>query len=91
MLKFKKIKYEDTYTFDEFRKIVQENFEVEEETEISLQEIFLIYQKAMFSKLLITEEDADKVLDFIDEYGYGIYSYLTIAYRLKWKYIDIIS
>ncbi len=91
MLKFKKIKFEDTYTFDEFRKIVQENFEVEEETEISLQEIFLIYQKAMFSKLLITEEDADKVLDFIDEYGYGIYSYLTVAYRLKWKYIDIIS
>lgn len=91
MLKFKKINIDSAYKFDDFKKIVNENSEIEVEDEVSIDEIFNIYQKAMFSKLLISEEDAEKVLDFIDEYGYGLYQYLTVANRLKWGFIDLIS
>ena len=90
MLKFKKTKFDETYTFDEFKKVVEENFDFKE-SEYNLDEVFEIYQKAMFSKLPVTKDDADKVLDFIDDYGYGVYSGLTVAYRLKWKFIDILS
>lgn len=90
MLKFKKIEFNSTYTFDEFRKVIEENFD-EQEAEDNLDEVFEIYQKAMFSKLPVTKNDADKVLDFIDDYGYNLYSGLTVASRLKWKFIDILS
>lgn len=90
MLKFKKTEYSATYTSDDFKKIIEENYEIEQ-SEFNLDEIFEIYQKAMFSKLPITNEEADKILDFIDDFGYEAYSGLTVAYRLKWKFIDILS
>ncbi|MBQ5591307.1 MAG: transglutaminase domain-containing protein [Clostridia bacterium] len=90
ILKFKKIKFEKTYTFDDFKQLILDNAENDDEIK-NIDEIFSIYEKAMFSKLLISEEDAAVVLDFIDDYGYGLHQYLIVAERLKWAFIDVIS
>lgn len=91
MLAFKKAQIGKLYSYDEFRAVVENNFITDNKDEFSLTEIFEIYEKTMFSKQPITETEAQKVLDFIDEFGYGLYKNLTVIYRLKWKYIDVLS
>lgn len=91
MLNFNKTDISKIYKFDDFKKIIEENFEENSENEFSVDKLLKNYEKAMFSKLLITEEDASEVLDFIDELGYSLYSQLKFISRLKWKFINVLS
>ncbi len=91
MLKFMGVDIEKTFTYDEFKQIAKTNFESLNEQEFNVDEIFEIYEKSMFSKLPITSENADLVLDFYDEFCFDCVSKLTVARRLKWMFIDVLS
>ncbi len=90
MLRFNKVELDIVYSYEDFEKIVKDNFVTDDEKDYSLEDIFAIYEKTMFSKIPISENQAQTVLDFIDEFGYGIYSNLTFAKRLKFKYINLL-
>ena len=67
------------------------NFYTFSETEIDIDEALKSYEKAMFSKLLIEESQANIVLDLLDEFSFDIQSRLTFFSKLKWMFIDVLS
>lgn len=84
MLKFLKILVEKEFEFERFKALLKENYS---SGEFSVDDAVKIYEKAMFSKIPILSEDADKVLDFLDDFGYGIYSEQTFKNKLLFKFI----
>lgn len=91
ILKFMGAEVEKTFSYEEFKQLAKSNFEDLNEEEFDVDKIFEIYEKAMFSKILITQEDADLSLDFYDEFTYSSVLKLTVAKRLKWMFIDVLS
>lgn len=91
MLKFLKADVEKTSNFDEFKELIENNFYTFSESEIDLDETMRIYEKAMFSKLLMNEDDSDKILDLYDEFSFDVQSRLTFFSKLKWMFIDVLS
>lgn len=91
MLKFVDSKAAQTASFEEFKELIINNFYDFSESDIDIDETMRIYEKALFSKLLMRESDSDKVLDLLDEFSYDVSSRLTFFSRLKWMFIDVLS
>lgn len=84
ILKFLKIPIEKEFEFKSFENLLEENYQ---NGEFSVKESVKIYEKALFSKIPILENDSEKVLDFLDDFVYGIYSELPFFKKLKFKFI----
>lgn len=84
ILKFFEIPIEKEFEFKSFENLLEKNYQ---NGEFSVEESVKIYEKALFSKIPILENDCEKVLDFLDDFVYGIYSELTFFKKLKFKFI----
>ena len=91
ILKFLKTDVEKAASFDEFKELIQNNFYTLSESEVDIDAALRVYEKAMFSKLLMRESDSDKVLDLYDEFSFDVSSRLTFFSKLKWMFIDVLS
>lgn len=89
MLKFKKINVQDAYSYDEYKQLLIKHFESDDAMLYDINKIIGIYEKALFSKQFISEQEATYVLDYIDEFGASLYEYLVVKERLKFKFIDV--
>lgn len=89
IMKFIGIPIEESYEYDEFKMSLKQSF-VGEVDEKRLDSILEIYEKALFSKQPIYVEDSDEVIDFLDEFGFGIYKAQTFKTRLKFKYLKVL-
>lgn len=88
ILKFKGVDIDNAYSYEQLRETIKEN--CPEDINVDLDRLFEIYEKALFSKLLITEEYASLVLDFVDDFGYDLYINSTLGVRLKIKYVKVL-
>ncbi len=89
MMKFIGVPIEDAYEYDDFKVALKKCYvgKVEDER---LDNVLTVYERALFSKQPINADDADEVLDFLDDFGYGIYVTQRLKNKIRLKYLKVL-